>query len=116
MLRQIKNKYVSKIIGGLAMKGRSIKLNRKLIVCVLIFSIILLPISSSICFAEDAANTPAGASPGSSAGVAAAGSAGSGGLAGLSTVGKIGIAALAIGVVAVIVAASDDSTTTTAHH
>jgi hypothetical protein len=89
------------------MKKKSVKLNRKIFICLLIFTMLVLPVSSSLCLAQDAANAPAGASTESSAGVAAAGNAGSGGLAGLSTLSKVGIVVAAFAIVAIIVVASD---------
>lgn len=80
-------------------KGR-IKLKSKIGACLLILSLVLLPVFSSVCIAQEGA------------GPAAAGAAGPGGISGLSTAQKIGIAGVGIGLVAIIIAATSTSSTT----
>lgn len=86
---------------GADMKRAKANFNRRLSICLLIFSLVLLPISSSVCLAQEGVGS-------STAGVAAAGNAGSGGIAGLSAAGKAGIVLAAIAIVAIIVVASND--------
>jgi len=82
------------------MKKRS--LSCKLVVSIILFSLILIPVNSSVSFAQ-AEN-------------AAAGGTAAGGAAGLSTAAVVGFAAVAVAIgVAVAVAASDDESAT-AHH
>lgn len=82
------------------MKKKS--LSCKFAVTILLFSLILIPVTSSISFAQDES--------------AAAGGVAKGGAAGLSNVAVIGFAATAVAIgVAVAVAASDDEAATTHH-
>ena len=79
------------------MKRRNRGLMGKIGICMLMFSFILLPISSSICMADQATHSNAGG-----------GAAGQGAALGLSALAVVGIAAGVILAIVAIAAATDD--------
>ena len=87
------------------MKKRNCGLIGKVGLCILMFSLILLPIAPSICMAAQATNANAGG-----------GAAGSGAALGLSPMILVGIALAIVIAIAAIAAADDDDVIPAADH
>ena len=107
------------------MKKKPLNMKSKMGVCILLFTFLLLPISTNISLAADEVITgdkdgTKVAQAGTGAGEAAAGVAATGASTGLSGAAiaaiAVGVAAATVGIIAVSTGGDDDAVTPTAHH